>query len=56
MNSVTAKEISAKFNSKSEFHWFLVQEMGAYLPKAKFISIYHLRDLMSGDKKVSRLI
>ena len=54
MAELSTQEVAAKFNAKVEFHWFLVQDMGAYLPPVKTVTIYHLRDLMSGEKKVSK--
>ena len=53
MAEMSTRELAAKFNSKSEYHWFLVQEMGAYLPRVSHVTVYHLRDLMAGKKKVS---
>ena len=53
MPTVSAKEIASKFNNKAEFHWFLTQDMNANLPSPDRLTIYHLRDLVAGDKKVS---
>ena len=52
---MSAAEIAAKFNNKAEFHFFLTHELNAFLPTSDRVTIYHLRDLMSGDKKVSTL-
>ena len=52
---MSVKEVSAKFNSKVEFHYFLTHEMNAFLPSPDRLTIYHLRDLMSGKKQVSTI-
>ena len=54
MADISTQELAAKFNAKIEFHWFLVHDMDAFLPAAKHVTVYHLRDLMSGEKKVSK--
>ena len=53
---MSAAELGSKFNNKAEFHFFLTQELDAYLPNSDRLTIYHLRDLMAGDKKVSPII
>ena len=41
----------SKFNSKSEIFMFLVVDAGAYLPDYRTITIYFLKDHLSGAKK-----
>ena len=48
---ISAKEFSAKYNSKRECYNFLTQEVGAYLPLYEQISVYFLKDIISGTKK-----
>ena len=41
-----------QFNrSKREIHTFLSVEVGVYVPKLEQVSIYFLKDLVSGQKK-----
>jgi hypothetical protein len=42
-----------RFTSKRECHRFLTVECGAYLPNHQVITLYFMRDLISGKKKVS---
>ena len=52
---LNAKTFSAKFRSKKEVWNFLAVDVGAYLPPKENITIYHMKDLVSGTKKVSGL-
>ena len=54
--SMAAKTFSAKFRSKKEVWTFLTIEVGAYLPPYENVTIYHLKDLISGSKKVKNLL
>ena len=45
---VMAKEFGAKFKDKREVYHFLSHEVGAYLSSYDTMTIWHLRDLMSG--------
>ena len=56
MASMAAKTFSAKFRSKKEVWNFLSIEVGAYLPPYENVTIYHLKELISGTKKVRNLI
>ena len=49
--SISSKEIGAKFEAKNEIYRFLASEVGVYLPSYETITIFHLRDIMSGAKK-----
>ena len=42
----------SRFKSKRDCHRFLTVEVGAYLPPFEVVTIYHLRELISGVKKV----
>ena len=48
---ITAATFAAKFNSKREIYMFLTVECGAYLPSYDTVTIYFLKDLISGSKK-----
>lgn len=50
---MAAKTFSAKFRSKKEVWNFLTIEVGAYLPPRENVTVYHMKDLLSGTKKVS---
>ena len=53
MNTVkiTTSEFSAKFRAKNEVYTFLAVDVGAYLPPTECVTIYFLKDLVSGNKK-----
>ena len=47
---VSAKEFSAKYQSKREIYNFLACDVGVYLPPYANVTIYYLKDLMAGRK------
>ena len=49
---VTAAEFKAKFSDKPETYKFMAYEVGAYLPHYDLVTIWHLRDLASGKRKM----
>ena len=49
---VTAAQFNAKFRSKQEVFRFLSFDCGAYLPSYQTVTIFHLRDLASGKKRI----
>ena len=53
---IAAAEFAAKFKSKRECHRFLCIDVGAYLPPLPTVTIYHMRDLIGGQKRVSTRI
>ena len=48
---VLAKEIGAKYSTKYEIYTFMTVKVGIYLPAHKLVTIYFLKDLMSGRRK-----
>ena len=48
---MNAKEFAAKFRSKREVYNFLHIDVKAYLPPYDVLTLYFLRDLVSGAKK-----
>ena len=48
---VTATTFAAKYKSKREVFNFLTMDVKAYLPTYDTVSIYFLKDLVSGKKK-----
>ena len=48
---ITAAQFAAKYKSKRECYNFLAIDVGAYLPAYDTITIYFLKDLVSGKKK-----
>ena len=52
VESLAAKTFSAKFRSKREVWSFLTVDVGAYLPPYENVTIYHMRDLVAGTKKI----
>jgi hypothetical protein len=47
---LTASEFSAKFSTKREVYSFLTVDAGLYCPSYDTVSIWHLRDMASGNK------
>ena len=43
---------SAKYKSKREVWRFLTSEAGVYLPAYEVVTIYHMRDLVAGKRKL----
>ncbi len=52
-HQMAAAQFAAKFKSKRECHRFLCVDVGAYIPPLATVTIYHMRDLIGGDKRVS---
>ena len=48
---INVKEFAAKAQSKREVYSLLTIDCKAYLPKYETITIYYLKDLLSGVKK-----
>ena len=51
MQKFPAASFAAKFASKKELFNFLSVEVGAYLCSHEVLTIYFLKDLVSGKKK-----
>ena len=51
MAHITSKEFAAKYRSKREVYNFLATDVGVYLPPYDNVTIYFLKDLMSGVKR-----
>ena len=47
---VDAKAFGAKFSSKKECYRFLTHDCGAYLANYQSMTIWHMRDLISGER------
>ena len=48
---MTATAFASKYKSKREVFNFLTMDVKAYFPSYETISIYFLKDLVSGQKK-----
>ena len=48
---ITAATFASKYNSKREVYIFLTVDVRAYLPAYDMVTIYFLKDLISGAKK-----
>lgn len=48
---VLTKDFEAKFRTKGEVYRFLDLDVDAYLPPKECVTIYFLRDLMTGKRK-----
>jgi hypothetical protein len=51
MEQIKAAEFAAKYKSKREIYSFLTVDAGAYLPAYDTVTIYFLKDMLSGVKK-----
>ena len=49
---ITAKEFGAKFRSKPEAYRFMTGEVKAYLCHVDNVTLWHMRDLASGAKRL----
>ena len=49
--TITSQELAAKTQGKREIFMFLCIDVRAYLPDATLISIYFMKDLISGLRK-----
>ena len=49
---ISSKDFAAKYNSKRETYNFLACDVGAYLPPYDNVTIYFLKELMCGKKKM----
>ena len=50
--NIIASSFGAKFSSKGEIWRFLATEAGIYLPSFDTVTIWHLKDVAAGTKKV----
>ena len=48
---INSNEFASKFRSKRECYTFLTLDVKAYLPEYKHVTIYFLKELVSGEKK-----
>ena len=49
---MNVKNFAAKFATKGEIYRFLTVEAKVYLPDYRTVTIWHMKDLASGDKNV----
>ena len=49
---MNVKNFAAKFATKGEIYRFLTVEAKVYLPDYRTVTIWHMKDLASGEKKV----
>ena len=52
MTKISFKEFAAKYSSKREIYNFLAADAGVYLPPYDNVTIYFLKDMMAGKKKM----
>ena len=50
-SQLTAAQFASKFKSKREVYTFLTIDAEAYLPNHESVTIYYLKELISGKKK-----
>lgn len=51
--SIDVKLFNAKFKTKGEVYRFFVTEVMIYLPPYETVTIWHMKDIAAGIKKVS---
>ena len=49
---ITAAQFAAKYNSKREVYRFVSVDCGAYVSSMETMTVWHLRDLAMGKKKM----
>jgi hypothetical protein len=49
---VVAKEFASKYRDKTEVYHFLTHDVGAYLGTYDSMTIWHMKDLISGERKL----
>ena len=49
---MNANEFASKYSGKPEVYRFLAGEVGAYLADYDVVTIWHLRDLAAGKRKL----
>ena len=54
MVQVSSKEFASKYKSKRELYNFLATDVGIFLPPYDNVTVYFLKDLMNGKKKMLR--
>ena len=52
MTHISSKEFAAKYRSKREIYNFLATDVGVYLPPYDNVTIYFIKDLLFGRKKM----
>lgn len=52
MARISSKEFAAKYRSKREIYNFLATDVGVYLPPYDNVTIYFIKDLLFGRKKM----
>ena len=52
LQKLTAKELAAKMRSKREVYRFMASEVRCYLPSYDTVTIFHLKDLACGSRKI----
>ena len=51
---ISSKEFASKYRSKREIFNFLATDVGVYVPPYENVTIYFLKELMRGSKKMLR--
>ena len=49
---ITAKDFAAKMRNKQEVYHFLTHDVGTYLPHYDNVTVWHMRDLVSGKRRL----
>ena len=52
MAAVNAASFGAKYSSKREVYRFLVSEVAIYLPPYESVTVFHMRDIVGGKRRM----
>ena len=50
--NISAKEFGVRYGNKNDIFRFLSTEVGIYLPHRNHVTIWHLRDLAAGKRRI----
>ena len=50
--NITTQAFTAKYQSKPEVYRFLATEVGAYLSSYNTVTVWHLRDICAGKRRI----
>ena len=56
MAAVNAASFGAKYSSKPEVYRFLTSEVAIYLPPYKSVTVFHMRDIVGGKRRMIKQV
>ncbi len=55
LTQINAASFGAKYSSKREVYRFLTAEARVYLPSYETVTVFHMRDLVAGKRRLIKL-